>query len=114
MELDKDQINAYSEIEHSAIERVSVFGGKLIVRDALGRKYKYLGDLSDVTPDDIIAMKNNPPEDGDRILRNLDDLRAWRATHKLDVNGYRIQEQPAPRGRASRKARIARANAKRK
>lgn len=109
MGFEEEQVNAYS-----AIERVSVFAGKLIVRDALGRTYKYLGNISDVTPDDIMVMKNNPPEDGNRVLRNLDDLQAWRATHKLDENGYRIQEQPAPRGRASRKARIARANAKRK
>lgn len=98
----------------STWESISVVGGRLSVSDPAGNFYVYLGDISDVTPDDILAMQNNPSGEGGRILRNLDDLRAWRATHKLDVNGYRIQEQPAPRGRASRKARIARANAKRK
>lgn len=105
----KEQMN-----ELASIERISVLGNRLSVSDAMGRTYTYLGDVSDVTPDDIAAMQANPPVDGNRILRNLADLQAWRTTHKLDINGYSLEKPAAPRGRANRRARIARANAKRK
>ena len=110
--LAKARLNQLSAL--SAVESVTMLAGKLIVQDAFGRTYTYLGSPADITPDDIVQMQSNPPEDQNRILRNIDDLRVWRANHGLDPNGYSTEKKPKPRGRASRKMRIARANAKRK
>ena len=96
------------------IETIDIAGGTISIQDAMGQTYTYLGNPSDLTPDDIVAMQINPPAERPQILRNLQDLKAWRAMHNLSPEGFPLNDQPAPRGRASRKKRIARANAKRK
>jgi hypothetical protein len=98
----------------SPLESVTMLAGKLTVQDVFGRTYTYLGNPADVTPDDIMQMQNNPPADQNRVLRNIDDLRAWRAMHGLDPNGYTPETGQTRKGRANRKKRIAHANAKRK